>query len=270
MKKLLEEQKKLKELEDYVFCIKYELDTLALSFRKSHLERWVLGFTDSALENEHKARYLWVSQFVDNKSVLDFSSGPGSGSYILADTGKAKSIEGCDIDPEAIKYASIHNNHPKIIYSIENGESYYSKKLFDVIVSFETIEHIINVKAYLLNMKNALKENGVFFVSTPIPPKYMLENPDNPFHIIEWRFSVFQDIVSEFFNVEEIYLQIIWKEENVFTKILKKLIAKFRVHHGKKMIEKDLTPVLWDLEKPSRKDLDSIIYGVQILKCIKK
>ncbi|RIZ72125.1 MAG: class I SAM-dependent methyltransferase, partial [Methylococcales bacterium] len=60
----------------------------------------------------------------------------------------------------------------------------YPSDSFDVIVSFETIEHLPNPEKYLSAVSKMLKADGAFIVSTPVRTKGRLtDKPANPFHV---------------------------------------------------------------------------------------
>src|SRR5690606_33969585 len=91
---------------------------------------------------EHLHRYAFAAQFVSGKKVLDLASGEGYGSYLLAK--EANFVVGVDIDENAVKHASQK-------YQAENlnfvkgsicETPIKGEKEFDVIISFEAIEHI--------------------------------------------------------------------------------------------------------------------------------
>ena len=60
---------------------------------------------NTAFFYEHVIRYLFASQFSENKTVLDAGCGTGYGSYIIDKFGKPNKIQAVDISNEAINYA---------------------------------------------------------------------------------------------------------------------------------------------------------------------
>jgi SAM-dependent methyltransferase len=57
-----------------------------------------------------------------------------------------------------------------------SGPFEFGKK-FDVIYSSHSIEHVLNPEYTLLNLKNALKDDGLFFLILPYPDEEAA-NPD--------------------------------------------------------------------------------------------
>ncbi len=91
---------------------------------------------------EHLHRYAVAIELCKDKIVLDIASGEGYGSNLLA--GVASKVVGVDISAKTIKaakekYASKRNNLEFMEGRAENIPS--DKEMFDVVVSFETIEH---------------------------------------------------------------------------------------------------------------------------------
>ena len=60
------------------------------------------------------------------------------------------------------------------------------EKEFDVIISFEAIEHIEEQEAFLSEVKRLLKDDGLFIVSSPNKTLYTDETgQQNPHHVKE-------------------------------------------------------------------------------------
>lgn len=254
----------IEDLSNENFCLSYELEILAGIVCLGQLERWVPGFTNPNTDKEHNARYTWIQEFVSNKRVLDIACGSGRGSFLLAEKGKAKSVIGCDLDSKTIKYASIRNKHPKVNFIVANAETYSDNMQYDIITSFETIEHFQNVEIFLLNIKKLLAKDGCFFVSTPISSVGINTQPYNKFHNTEWGFRTFQELITKHFKIDEIFVQLYPYK---FSKI-EKAINKF-ILNRKHKYNLDLKPVLWDSKTMPLKYLGSKYSGYQILKCTK-
>lgn len=152
---------------------------------------------NSPIYIEHVIRYLFASNYVKNKNVLDISSGTGYGSYILKKNGASK-VTGVDISAESITYAKKTYNLPDISFLIGDAEHLpFPDKHFDIIVSFETIEHLTNHHAFLVETQRLLKRNGLLIISTPnasIHPK------GNKFHIKEFSSTEFSSLLKKYFN----------------------------------------------------------------------
>lgn len=152
---------------------------------------------------EHIARYHFSIPHVSGR-VLDFASGCGYGTHIIAKTCKNKieEIVGVDIEQNAIEYAIQHYYHPLSTFQREDAtDLQLPAKLgqFDTILSFETLEHVKEEEKFLKNIFNLLKPNGKLILSTPFGEGRGIPC-GSPFH-------VHQLTVKEFQNLFEPYLE---------------------------------------------------------------
>lgn len=193
-------------LEEEVFCLKYELNTFAEGVLHTSGERWVKGFLLHTTEKQHQDRYEFACNYVKDKNVLDIACGSGFGSYLIATKGDAKYIVGVDLDQNALRYAEHRYGHDRIYHICADATKFTSEKQFDVIVSFETIEHIPNYSDFIENLNGLLNHNGTLIISTPINRKTTTELR-NPYHVIEWSFDDFHNLWKAKFQIEAIYLQ---------------------------------------------------------------
>lgn len=208
----------MKDLSEEVFCLQYELKALAEITLRNESERWIPGFLHQTTEYDHQKRYELAANYVKNKTVLDIACGAGSGSYFLAETGNAKSVTGCDINEDAVRYAKYRNAHPLVNFQVSNAETYLVPDAFDIVISFETIEHLKKYDLFLKNMAASLQREGLLIVSTPISSRSLDTNPDNPYHIQEWGFKAFREEVSKYFSIIETYVQLYYKPKPVEVK----------------------------------------------------
>jgi 2-polyprenyl-3-methyl-5-hydroxy-6-metoxy-1,4-benzoquinol methylase len=199
---------RIDEIIEENFCLKFELDTLAEVLLRSQSERWVPGFLHTSTEYSHTERYKLACTYSQGKRVIDIACGIGKGSYMLASQGNALSVSAYDIEPEAIRYASWRNRHNKINFNVANAEKIDFINQFDLAISFETIEHLPNPDFFLKNIYNALVAGGNFIVSTPIAFGSINLEPSNPYHVQEWGFRTFQELLKPYFHIDEVYVQL--------------------------------------------------------------
>lgn len=160
----------------------------------------------TAFYYEHLARYLFASQIVNEKVVLDAGCGVGYGSFVLATYGKAKKIYAIDLSQDTIEYARSKYFNKNIIYQKDNVEDLktITSKLIDIVVSFEVIEHLNNQEKFLKQVKRVLKKDGFFIVSTP--NKYTYPK-GNPFHTKELYPKEFLELLKKYFKNVSLYHQ---------------------------------------------------------------
>jgi 2-polyprenyl-3-methyl-5-hydroxy-6-metoxy-1,4-benzoquinol methylase len=176
-------------------------------------ERLMLGEFRPLIENEHLARYRFASQLVEGKQVADIACGTGYGTQMLARSG-ARNVHGVDISEEAVEFCQEHNNAPNATYSVANAQKLttISDNTFDIVVSFETIEHLTGVEAYLDEMARILRPGGTFLVSTPDRRissvlHSFFGHPANKHHVREYTERELINLLSQRFHIIACYGQ---------------------------------------------------------------
>src|SRR5690242_8358111 len=128
-------------------------------------ERVIPGLVDADLFNEHLSRYRFAAQFATSEmAVLDAGCGTGYGSAEF----KVRTIAGIDLSPEAVAYAVAHYARPGVFFAAGSCAALpFADAVFDLLVSFEVIEHLPDYRTLLSEACRVLKRGGVFLVSTP-------------------------------------------------------------------------------------------------------
>ena len=116
----------------------------------------------------HLARYEFASQHVSQKTVADIACGTGYGTRLLAEKGGAKKVFGVDICEPAIEYARTRHLADGCVYQVSDATATgMADASIDVVVSFETLEHIPDDVALLHEFARILKPGGTLICSTP-------------------------------------------------------------------------------------------------------
>ena len=150
----------------------------------------------------HIATYEYSKKLVKDKKVLDYGCGSGYGSHMLSLT--AGSVTGVDISKEAVDFANNEYNDPNLNFKTiaELGN-----EKFDVITSFQVIEHVPDDKKYTSALKQLLNPGGILIISTP-DKKYRLFNyiqqPWNIFHLKEYTPESLEKLLKKYFKQVEI------------------------------------------------------------------
>jgi 2-polyprenyl-3-methyl-5-hydroxy-6-metoxy-1,4-benzoquinol methylase len=231
----------INELAEEIFCLRYELNTLANVLLRNESERWLPGFLHERTEHSHLERYRLACNYTSGKKILDVACGIGKGSNMMAQAGGAAFVDGFDIQAEAIRYANWRNSGPNLNFSVVNAETMDIPDVYDMVVSFETIEHLPNYRSFLINAKKSLKPGGQLLISTPISAKAVDLNPANPYHVREWGFNEFQKLLGEFFSLEKVFIQLYPPTPTpVRTSIRERVISKIKSKLGVSEGVKDL------------------------------
>ncbi len=135
---------------------------------------------------EHWHRYAFALKLVEGKRVLDAACGEGYGSNLLA--GKASSVCGVDISKQAVEHArSRYGGNANVEFRIGDAAQLdFPDKNFDVVVSFETLEHLAAQEALVAGFARVLTDDGILLISSPDKGTYSdLAGFRNEFHVRE-------------------------------------------------------------------------------------
>lgn len=111
-------------------------------------------------------RYIFASNYVANKKVLDAACGIGFGTFLYAQ--EASEVWGIDSSKEAIEYALKNFNRHNVFFEIGDLlQIPLASKHFDVIISFHIIEQLYNPQLFLERLHRFLKDDGIIILSTP-------------------------------------------------------------------------------------------------------
>ena len=164
-------------------------------------ERYLPGVTGQ-LQFEHFHRYLYASQFVAGKAVLDIACGDGYGSFALAPL--ASQVIGIDIDHSAVARACEAYVTPKLRFMQGRLERIpLGDAAVDVAVCFETIEHMSDQISAVRELRRVLRPSGMLMISTPNAHSADgAWHQENPFHEKELsRTELLALLACEFRNV---------------------------------------------------------------------
>lgn len=153
-----------------------------------------------------EAYFLALNKYVDeNAKVLDVGFGLGYGLNILSI--KSREVNGVDIDVKVLDYCTntLVGKNPRLkILKIFDGYNLpFSDDTFDVVTCIDVIEHVEDYDRLIKEMLRVSRKGA--FLSTPNRrPEYTNKNgsPKNYWHLREWSFEEFDQIVRKFGRVE--------------------------------------------------------------------
>ena len=133
----------------------------------------------SKIRADHVARYVLAAKTVHG-NVIDAACGCGYGSFIIArDCKDLHHVTGFDIDAPSIDFANQNWKHERNTFAVQDLAAFQVTGKFDYIVSFETIEHILDPAPFLIA---ASKITDRLLCSVPNEEKLPFEKRRFPYH----------------------------------------------------------------------------------------
>lgn len=131
------------------------------------VEEYSSSIEDYVIYLMHIASYRWVTDFIRDRRVLDLGCGSGYGAATMAE--HAASVEGIDVSHEAVEHAASSFSRPNLRYSSFDPEQPlpFDDASFDVVTSFQVIEHVEDLDLYVSEARRMLRPGGRFIVITP-------------------------------------------------------------------------------------------------------
>jgi 2-polyprenyl-3-methyl-5-hydroxy-6-metoxy-1,4-benzoquinol methylase len=153
----------------------------------------------------HGASYRFVQDLCTDKRVLDLGCGSGYGSHRIAAV--AREVQGVDVAADAVAYAQQKYQHPGLSFrQIIAGQPLpFADGHFDVVLSFQVIEHVHDDNAYLLEAKRLLRPGGTLVVITPDRQHRLLpgQKPWNRWHLREYSMEQLCQRVQAHFTLTQ-------------------------------------------------------------------
>lgn len=147
----------------------------------------------------HVARYALARYLCKGKKVLDIACGEGYGSKLLKDWG-ATEVVGIDISESAINSAINNFSQHGIRYF--TGDAMKVNRLvpgeeFDLIISTETIEHLVRPNEFLEAIACLRAANACVLITCPNDWWYYpKEDEGNVYHVRKYSCDEFIDLVT--------------------------------------------------------------------------
>ncbi|MBL0927375.1 MAG: methyltransferase domain-containing protein [Phycisphaerales bacterium] len=110
-----------------------------------------------------------VARSIGARAAADAACGTGYGSALLADAAGLAHVTGVDIDPRTTAYAARRHARPGVtrFVTADAAATGLPAASFDLIASFETVEHVGDPGALLREHRRLLRPGGRLVISTP-------------------------------------------------------------------------------------------------------
>jgi len=158
---------------------------------------------------EHLHRYAYAARFCAGKRVLDAACGEGYGSALLAAAGA--NVLGVDISTEVIAHAQQrYADVARLRFATGDATALddLPSGSFDVIVSFETLEHVEQQARLVAGFRRLLSADGLLLISSPDKRTYSdLRGYQNEFHVRELYREQLEVLLRHEFAALRVYAQ---------------------------------------------------------------
>ena len=157
---------------------------------------------------EHFHRYAFARRFAVGRRVLDAACGEGYGSALLAQT--AQEVIGVDLSTEAVAHARQRYAQTGNLRFIESDATRLGlpDASVDLVVSFETLEHLEAQEALLDGFARVLADDGLLLISSPDKATYSdASGFRNEFHVRELYREELMDLLRPRFPYVRLYGQ---------------------------------------------------------------
>lgn len=150
---------------------------------------------------DHLERYEFAKKYCQGKDVLDAACGSGYGSDMMAEI--AKYVVGVDMDKDTINYAEANYRRNNVSFynaDLEKDnfpEEWKGEGGVELIVSFETIEHLKDPNLFLSNVSESCNQ---FIFSIPL-------NNASSFHKVVYTKQEAKDLILKYFKEVEWFEQ---------------------------------------------------------------
>jgi ubiquinone/menaquinone biosynthesis C-methylase UbiE len=149
--------------------------------------------------------YEWAAGFCDGKKVLDAGCGVGYGTGAIAR--KASQVTGIDRSAEAISFAQTHYEVPNAVFmTADLYELPFEDNSFDLVCSFQVIEHLKYPEKHLREVARILSEGGTHLISTPNRTQFGGEfHLIIPFHYREFTPPELRQMLERYFAEVQLF-----------------------------------------------------------------
>lgn len=162
-------------------------------------ERYLPEF-DGDWTLEHLHRYLLACELAAGKTVLDIACGDGYGAAMLAR--HAAQVTGVDIDTPTVERARGKYVADNLRFLQGSATDIpLDDDSVDLVISFETIEHLMEQDRMLYEIRRVLRPEGFLLISSPDKYEYSdVPGYHNEFHLKELYRQEFEALLKKHFS----------------------------------------------------------------------
>jgi 2-polyprenyl-3-methyl-5-hydroxy-6-metoxy-1,4-benzoquinol methylase len=165
-----------------------------------------LSIEEYVLHLMHTAAYIQASRLTANLRVLDFGCNTGYGTALLSQL--TQKVVGVDVSKKAINAAKRSYGKLGIDFLRINGKRLpYADESFNAVVCLQVIEHVMDIPAFIIELKRMVPSAGMILFSTP-NARLRLDpgmKPWNEFHVQEFNHTELKSLLENYFRNVDIF-----------------------------------------------------------------
>lgn len=178
---------------------------MAVTSERQHPER-VFTVEDTLMKAKHEYAYELAAALIPRgAAVLEVGFGEGYGTQLLGD--RFASYDGLELDGEVVEHARSRYTDPALAFREYDGVVFpYADASFDVVLSFQVIEHVVDVGAWLAQIRRVCRAGALVVLTTPNRRGRVAdgERPWNRYHVREFTDAELDQALAPHFRDVEI------------------------------------------------------------------
>ena len=162
---------------------------------------------EQVIDAMHRHAYALVDEYAEPAdSLLEVGFGEGYGSEIVR--AFVREYVGVEVDPDAVAHASHRYADPRVTFLAYGGVTLpFDHGSFDVVISFQVIEHVLDPGSFLREANRVLRDGGVALIVTPNRNHRLAdgERPWNRYHVREFSPAELGEAMRGVFREVELF-----------------------------------------------------------------
>lgn len=186
----------------------------SINLQDGIVPEWLFDYWGHQHTVGHLHSYYYANQLVKNAKILDLGCGSGYGSEFLASTHRERTVIAADCSSRALRYCRLMRKGANLHFcKMDVGHLAFPDESFDLVASFEVMEHLIDYKLFLSEVKRVLKPGGYFVLATPNSRWRLRHGLTNPFHHHEFTYEELRYSLKQYFDNIRILCRCFWTTE---------------------------------------------------------
>jgi len=161
---------------------------------------------DQVIHLMHRYAYSLVREYArPTDRLLEVGFGEGYGAEMIRDW--VAEYHGVEVSLEAVEHARERHAHPRCAFHHEPAGLPFADDWFDLVISFQVIEHVDDVQAYVDEIRRVCRPGGAVLIVTPNRNHRLAdgERPWNRYHIREFSPAELEAACSSSFGKVELF-----------------------------------------------------------------